>query len=223
MSRPATRAFDLGWKIPANPVDLVVSPHSSLTAEVFLYRLLLICTCACTQTLQYWMHRVYEHYNHKRFSLSASLNLWISQTIWTCTNAFWQYSSTVQRSYLRKLLLLVLVLSQVANALQAHCTAWVWNAWHLAVCHFYPREVLMDIEYECSVTWWPSKMAAISVWTACTLSPPLPPNTDLFISSQADHTIWTVCSVLELCVWWKKHFWVTSGKENGFYFCSQQN
>lgn len=34
---------------------------------------------------------------------------------------------------------LMFVLSQEANALQAHCTAWDLDAWHLALCHFYSQ------------------------------------------------------------------------------------
>lgn len=69
---------------------------------------------------------------------------------------------------------------------------------------------MMDMEYECSVTWWPSKMAAIIVRTPHTPKhthtlcfrthvQPSSPCIDLFSSTKANHRIWSHIANVMCC------------------------
>ncbi len=84
----------------------------------------------CTQRHQYWEHRSQDPCNHiiiSAFSRQDGLAQMLADN--KAAKLHWHH--------LRNASQLMFVLSQEASALQAHCTAWDCNAWHLALCHFY--------------------------------------------------------------------------------------
>ena len=141
-----------------------------------------------------------DHYNHNSFLVFCMFtSLDVTENDGFAQMQAENKESKVHRHLLRNASQPMFVLSQGANALQAHCTAWDFNAWHLALCHFYSHNdgygiwMLSDMMTQqngCHQCTAPS-LSFLLTHTNTHTKNHHPQSIDLFSSAQPDHRIWS--------------------------------